>query len=66
MFYLLRAGTLSLLGQFLKSHASAEARSMGAFVQWLVSDQERTFYGMKLPTGFQLIGSNTTLKDYLK
>ena len=32
-------------------------------MEWLINDKNRTFYGMKLPTGFQLIGQ-TTLKQY--
>ena len=36
---------------------------MGKLLQWLINEKNRTFYGMKLPTGFQLIGQ-TTLKQY--
>ena len=32
-------------------------------MEWLINEKNRTFYGMKLPTGFQLIGQ-TTLKQY--
>ena len=36
---------------------------MGKFLRWLINDQNGTFFGMKLPTGFQLIGQ-TTLQQY--
>ena len=32
-------------------------------MEWLINQKNRMFYGMKLPTGFQLIGQ-TTLKQY--
>jgi hypothetical protein len=36
---------------------------MGKMMQFLINEENRTFFGMKLPTGFQLIGQ-TTLKGY--
>ena len=38
-------------------------RNLGRLMEWLINEKNRTFYGMKLPTGFQLIGQ-TTLKQY--
>ena len=38
-------------------------RSLGKLIRWLIHEKSRTFYGMKLPTGFQLIGQ-TTLQQY--
>ena len=29
---------------------------MGKFMQWLIEEEAATVYGMKLPTGFTLIG----------
>ncbi len=34
-------------------------------MEWLINEENRTVYGMKLPTGFQLIGQ-TRLDDYEK
>ena len=28
-----------------------DERCMGKFMSWVINDQERPFYGMKLPTG---------------
>ena len=36
---------------------------MGKFVKWLLESESQTVFGMKLPTGFQLIGQ-TTLAEY--
>ncbi len=32
-------------------------------MKWLINDENEKIFGMKLPTGFQLIGQ-TTLKEY--
>ena len=40
-----------------------EELSFGKFMEWYVNDQRQTVYGLKLPTGFRLIGQ-TKLKDY--
>lgn len=44
-------------------HQTPDDRNLGKFLRWLINEQNRTFFGMKLPTGFQLIGQ-TTLKQY--
>ncbi len=36
---------------------------MGCFLRWLLESEGSALFGMKLPTGFQLIGQ-TTLKEY--
>ena len=36
---------------------------MGQLLRWLINEQECTFYGLKLPTGFQMIGQ-TNLRSY--
>ena len=48
---------------FLQSNTAVEDRSLGKFLRWLINEQNGTFFGMKLPTGFQLIGQ-TTLQQY--
>ena len=48
---------------FLTSNTAVEDRSLGKFLRWLINEQNGTFFGMKLPTGFQLIGQ-TTLQQY--
>ena len=52
-----------LISRFLQCFQSAEKRNLGMLLRWLINDQNRTFFGMKLPTGFQLIGQ-TTLRQY--
>ena len=42
---------------------SVDSRNLGNFMSWLINEKNRTFFGMKLPTGFQLIGQ-TTLQQY--
>ena len=49
--------------RFLQCFQSAEKRNLGMLLRWLINDQNRTFFGMKLPTGFQMIGQ-TTLRQY--
>ena len=54
---------LSFFSSFLQSNTAVEDRSLGKFLRWLINEQNGTFFGMKLPTGFQLIGQ-TTLQQY--
>ena len=55
--------TTFFISRFLQCFQSAEKRNLGMLLRWLINDQNRTFFGMKLPTGFQLIGQ-TTLRQY--
>lgn len=48
---------------FLTCNQRAENRNLGKLMQFLINEQNIPFYGMKLPTGFQLIGQ-TQLKHY--
>lgn len=52
-----------MLNRFLSENHRAENRNLGKLMQYLINDKNTTFYGMKLPTGFQLIGQ-TRLKHY--
>ena len=63
VFYCFRAQTVHLLEKYLLEFPSVRTRSMGLFVKWLLESEQRTVFGLKLPTGFQLIGE-TTLSDY--
>ncbi len=70
VFYVFRPDSLSYVGKYL-SHlnasggdgGSADERSMGKFFAWYLHKEARTVYGMKIPTGFGLIGQ-TSLADY--
>ena len=55
--------TFFLNYRFLGLNTSNINRNLGRLMEWLINEKNRTFYGMKLPTGFQLIGQ-TTLKQY--
>ena len=50
--------------RYLGEHPSIDDRSLGHFLDWFINTEQRTVFGMKVPTGFQLIGQ-TKLKDYL-
>lgn len=63
VFYFLRYETRQFFKSFLQSNTAVEDRSLGKFLRWLINEQNGTFFGMKLPTGFQLIGQ-TTLQQY--
>ncbi|KAF3847194.1 hypothetical protein F7725_020222 [Dissostichus mawsoni] len=62
VFYCLQRDTLSHLADFL--HLQPQA-SFGRFWEWLVNEKQLDVFGMKLPTGFQLIGQ-VGLSDYTK
>ncbi|KAF7655124.1 hypothetical protein LDENG_00060490 [Lucifuga dentata] len=65
VFYCIRRETLSCLSDFLSLQPQANDRSFGQFWEWLINEQQRDVFGMKLPTGFQLIGQ-VGLTDYTK
>ncbi|XP_023345384.1 glucuronokinase 1 [Eurytemora carolleeae] len=65
VFYCFRQSTLELVSRYLGEYKLKEERSFGLFLQWLINEQDGEVYGMKLPTGFQLIGE-TTLSEYEK
>ncbi|CAL1570848.1 unnamed protein product [Knipowitschia caucasica] len=64
VFYCLQKETLSYLSEFLLQPQGAD-RSFGQFWEWLINEKKQDVFGMKLPTGFQLIGQ-VGLSDYTK
>uniref|UniRef100_A0A667YPV0 Glucuronokinase with putative uridyl pyrophosphorylase n=1 Tax=Myripristis murdjan TaxID=586833 RepID=A0A667YPV0_9TELE len=65
VFYCLRKNTLPCLSEFLSLQPQAQDRSFGQFWEWLINEKQLHVFGMKLPTGFQLIGQ-VGLSDYTK
>ncbi|KAG9265417.1 glucuronokinase 1-like [Astyanax mexicanus] len=65
VFYCLRKDTLSHLSDFLLQQPNVEDKTFGRFWEWLINEIKFPVYGMKLPTGFQLIGQ-VGLSDYTK
>ncbi|XP_069470184.1 uncharacterized protein [Ambystoma mexicanum] len=65
VFYCLRRKTLGSLEQFLNLHDNVEDRVLGKYLEWLINVMHVPVYGMKLPSGFQLIGQ-VGLSDYTK
>ncbi|XP_066566615.1 glucuronokinase with putative uridyl pyrophosphorylase isoform X2 [Amia ocellicauda] len=65
VFYCLRSQTLPCLARFLALRPRVEDRTLGRLWEWLVNEEKLPVYGMKLPTGFQLIGQ-VGLSDYTK
>ncbi|KAJ8369240.1 hypothetical protein SKAU_G00092680 [Synaphobranchus kaupii] len=65
VFYCLRKATLPYLSAFLLQRPDAQGRTLGMFWEWLINEEKLPVFGMKLPTGFQLIGQ-VTLSDYNK
>ncbi|KAF1393653.1 hypothetical protein PFLUV_G00018270 [Perca fluviatilis] len=65
VFYCIRRDTLSYLSDFLRMQPQATDRSFGRFWEWLINEKQLDVFGMKLPTGFQLIGQ-VGLSDYTK
>ncbi|KAJ8034154.1 Glucuronokinase 1 [Holothuria leucospilota] len=65
VFYCFRRETLPTIPQYLENHPDINERNFGNYMQWLVNDSDIPVYGVKLPTGFQLIGQ-VTLADYEK
>ncbi|CAL8344417.1 unnamed protein product [Arctogadus glacialis] len=65
VFYCLQRSSLCYLSEFLSLNPQAQDRSFGHFWEWLINEKQRPVFGMKLPTGFQLIGQ-VGLSDYTK
>ncbi|XP_023931055.1 glucuronokinase 1-like, partial [Lingula anatina] len=63
VFYCLRKETLPLVQEYLVLYPEVEQRNFGHFMQWIIDSKKTKVYGLKLPTGFQLIGQ-VGLKDY--
>ncbi|XP_046854466.1 uncharacterized protein LOC124447545 [Xenia sp. Carnegie-2017] len=61
VFYCLRKDILYTVEEFLKNNQKPEERVFGRYMEWLV--KKTPVFGMKLPTGFQLIGK-VGLSDY--
>jgi len=43
------------LYRYLTEHDSVNDRSIGRFMDWYINSEQRTVFGMKVPTGFQLV-----------
>ncbi|XP_018424099.1 PREDICTED: glucuronokinase 1-like [Nanorana parkeri] len=65
VFYCFRSQTLSTLETYLNAFPSTEDRVLGRYMEWLINITRIPVFGMKLPTGFQLIGQ-VGLPDYTK
>uniref|UniRef100_A0AAQ5Z4F4 Glucuronokinase with uridyl pyrophosphorylase n=1 Tax=Amphiprion ocellaris TaxID=80972 RepID=A0AAQ5Z4F4_AMPOC len=65
VFYCIQRDTLSYMSEFLNLQPQATDRSFGRFWEWLINEKQLDVFGMKLPTGFQLIGQ-VGLSDYTK
>ncbi|XP_017289322.1 glucuronokinase with putative uridyl pyrophosphorylase isoform X2 [Kryptolebias marmoratus] len=65
VFYCIRRDTLSCMLDFLRLQPQSTNRTFGQFWEWLINEKQLDVFGMKLPTGFQLIGQ-VGLSDYTK
>uniref|UniRef100_A0A3P8V138 Glucuronokinase with putative uridyl pyrophosphorylase n=1 Tax=Cynoglossus semilaevis TaxID=244447 RepID=A0A3P8V138_CYNSE len=65
VFYCIRRETLPCLSDFLHLQPEATDKTFGQFWEWLINEKQLDVFGMKLPTGFQLIGQ-VSLSDYTK
>ncbi|XP_053307343.1 uncharacterized protein LOC128469553 [Spea bombifrons] len=65
VFYCFRRESLPALRTFLDRFPRTEERVLGGYMEWLINVAGVPVYGMKLPTGFQLIGQ-VGLPDYTK
>ncbi|KAG1951537.1 glucuronokinase with putative uridyl pyrophosphorylase [Pimephales promelas] len=65
VFYCLRKESLQYISDFLVQHPDVKDRTFGFFWEWIINEEKVPVYGMKLPTGFQLIGQ-VGLSDYKK
>ncbi|XP_056119313.1 glucuronokinase with putative uridyl pyrophosphorylase [Rhinichthys klamathensis goyatoka] len=65
VFYCLRKESLPYISDFLVQHPDVKDRTFGFFWEWIINEEKVPVYGMKLPTGFQLIGQ-VGLSDYTK
>ena len=52
----------SLISEYVSIRQGA-ITSMGKFMEWYINERDQVVHGLKLPSGFQLIGQ-TTLADY--
>ncbi|CAG6007621.1 unnamed protein product [Menidia menidia] len=65
VFYCIQKDTLSYMSDFLSQRPEVPNRTFGQFWEWLINEKQLDVFGMKLPTGFQLIGQ-VGLSDYTK
>uniref|UniRef100_A0A3Q3QZW6 GHMP kinase C-terminal domain-containing protein n=1 Tax=Monopterus albus TaxID=43700 RepID=A0A3Q3QZW6_MONAL len=65
VFYCIQRDTLPYMSDFLCLQPRSTDRSFGRFWEWLINEKQLSVFGMKLPTGFQLIGQ-VGLSDYTK
>ncbi|XP_038159073.1 glucuronokinase with putative uridyl pyrophosphorylase [Cyprinodon tularosa] len=65
VFYCIRKETLAYMPEYLRLQPGAAERTFGLFWEWLINEKQLHVFGMKLPTGFQLIGQ-VGLSDYTK
>ncbi|XP_061574729.1 glucuronokinase with putative uridyl pyrophosphorylase [Cololabis saira] len=65
VFYCIRRETLTSMSDFLSLQPDASNQAFGHFWEWLINRKQMDVFGMKLPTGFQLIGQ-VGLSDYTK
>ncbi|KAM4566307.1 glucuronokinase with putative uridyl pyrophosphorylase isoform 4-T4 [Odontesthes bonariensis] len=65
VFYCIQKDTLSYMSDFLNRQPEVSDRTFGQFWEWLINEKQLDVFGMKLPTGFQLIGQ-VGLSDYTK
>ena len=63
VFYCFRQETLKTVSAYLPKRQERSDRTFGKYMDWLVNESDIPVYGMKLPTGFQLIGQ-VTLNEY--
>ncbi|XP_061638526.1 glucuronokinase with putative uridyl pyrophosphorylase isoform X3 [Phyllopteryx taeniolatus] len=64
VFYCIRKETLPFLSDHLRQTETTD-RSFGRFWERVINQNQLDVFGMKLPTGFQLIGQ-VGLSDYMK
>ena len=60
VFYCLTRDTLPRIDDYLEAHTDIKERGFGCFVNWAIRNGT-PFYGMKIPTRFQLIGNGQIL-----
>ncbi|XP_051895896.1 glucuronokinase with putative uridyl pyrophosphorylase isoform X2 [Pristis pectinata] len=65
VFYCFQRQTLPTLGEYLNDHPQVKDRGLGKYMEWLINKANIPVFGMKLPTGFQLIGQ-VGLSEYKK
>uniref|UniRef100_A0A1A8C3B8 Zgc:172049 n=1 Tax=Nothobranchius kadleci TaxID=1051664 RepID=A0A1A8C3B8_NOTKA len=65
VFYCIQKNTLCCMSDFLSLQPKTTSRTFGHFWEWCINEKHLDVFGMKLPTGFQLIGQ-VGLSDYTK